>query len=1323
MKRKVKALLALALTLALVSTTLGDNWLYVSAENAAGAEEQSDEPTAAAEEETEEKPAAVVEDEPAAPEETASVEEAAAVEEKTAPAETVPDEKQTEEQKPEAAEAPAEQPAEAPAETPVMEDDQKQPAEAPTEQPAEAPTEQPAETPTEQPTEAPTEQPAENPAPADDQKQPAETPAADTAAPAAPAETPAADAAAPVASAETPATDAEVPGADEKDTETVEEETVLTEQTIEASVDTEEKDVVITLTGEMPEEATASACPVDISMDGVNIISAYDITIYDADGQEFQPSDEKPLQVKIEDEAVRKALEENTELEVYHLEDAEAEPEQVQEVNLEAAAVEFQAPSFSIYAVVTPEQHFTHTYQFMDEDGSPIAGIQEQILSAKETLTEPKSPTKDHAVFEGWYTAQNGGEKFNKFGQQEPELEASVTTTLYARFTTVYYVYYKAGSQEDSKVLFTQTYHDGAAKIVTGDIPFTPENTEEALVGWTTVAGGTEPETSLVIKKDDVTLYPVVKKAHWLNYHSMGGTSVEPVYVLAGNATQNDQSPVRKGYTFGGWYTDQSYNQQFEFGEILDKDQDLYAKWNPAMVEYTVVYWQENADDNEYSYVETEKKTGYSDSVATYTAKNYPNFTLNKAKTDAEKVTISADGNSIKNVYYSRNVYTIYFVTEPTCGKEEHKHKDGWLIAGGCYNMFGNLACGKEEHKHDASCYAGTTILKINQKYDSDISKYWEEDPIKKLLDEGCVWKSSLTGKYYSFLQKMPENNIIMTQTKWSGQKYTWYYYLEALDGKAPNGEKIRKDGGKTYYLYHTTSVYGTNISLTYDEDYYPLTGFKQRDENVPKFTWNIRKNCYEASLYYLREAYEIDFHTNNTNNDVIKKSEILYESDLSNIVPKEYEIGKTTKTLNGVTYYFDGWYDNQYLQGNAYDFTGKKMPAKNLAYYAKWSSRKVTLSFDSTGGTEIKSQILDQGIAGVKPDNPVRNGFKFAGWVKEDGTPFSFATVIMSDTTIYAKWISNSQYTLTYDPGAGSGEAVIDPTGYVNGAEVKLEEVPEVFQPPEKHYGFVCWTTKEDGSGTDYYPGAGYVMPEENVTLYAKWAPIRKTTLSYDYTGGMFDGKERSDAIEIAIPNSEYEIDDRIPTREGYEFLGWSITEEIAAGAALLTNGDKIQVDTLDENSNVIYAQWRKLKEVTFTVEKLVDGNMGDHNKEFEFTYSIWKGNEKLSEDKFKLSDGNENSILNIAEGYTIVIQETSITGYTTTIDATVDNASSETGKFSYTVTKDSSDAIKVTYTNSKTMVTPTGVTTDWLSSILMLFAGLGMAVVMLLTGKRRKI
>ena len=56
MKRKVKALLALALTLALVSTTLGDNWLYVSPENAAEAQEHTHEPTPAPEDETKQKP-------------------------------------------------------------------------------------------------------------------------------------------------------------------------------------------------------------------------------------------------------------------------------------------------------------------------------------------------------------------------------------------------------------------------------------------------------------------------------------------------------------------------------------------------------------------------------------------------------------------------------------------------------------------------------------------------------------------------------------------------------------------------------------------------------------------------------------------------------------------------------------------------------------------------------------------------------------------------------------------------------------------------------------------------------------------------------------------------------------------------------------------------------------------------------------------------------------------------------------------------------------------------------------------------------------------
>ncbi len=65
-----------------------------------------------------------------------------------------------------------------------------------------------------------------------------------------------------------------------------------------------------------------------------------------------------------------------------------------------------------------------------------------------------------------------------------------------------------------------------------------------------------------------------------------------------------------------------------------------------------------------------------------------------------------------------------------------------------------------------------------------------------------------------------------MTKTLWSGDTYTWYYYLEVLPGQVTTGLTTRTDGGKTYYLYNTTTINGSGISLTYDEDYFPITGF-----------------------------------------------------------------------------------------------------------------------------------------------------------------------------------------------------------------------------------------------------------------------------------------------------------------------------------------------------------------------------------------------------------------------------------------------------------------------------------------------------------------
>ncbi|QUO20903.1 InlB B-repeat-containing protein [Clostridiaceae bacterium Marseille-Q4143] len=1287
MKRKVKALLALALTLALVCTTLGDNWLYVSAENAAEAEEQTDEPAAAAEEETEEKPAAPEEAalEETVSEETIPVEETAAVEEETAPVELVPEEKQTEEQKPEAAEASAEQPTGAPTETPAPAHEQKQEA--------------------------------ESPAPADDQKQEAETPV--TAA-AAPAETPAADAAEPAAPAETPATDAEVPGADEKDTEIVEEETGLTEQTIEASVDTEEKDVVITLTGEMPEEATASACPVDISMDGVNIISAYDITIYDADGQEFQPSDEKPLQVKIEDDAVRKALEENTELEVYHLEDAEAEPEQVQEVNLEAAAVEFQAPSFSIYAVVTPEQHFTHTYQFVDENGTTL--LSEQILSAGEVLNEPESPAKAHKKFIGWFDEKNN--LFNSF-DEEGTLSVSITTVLKAKYETVYYVFYKAGNSTDSKILYTQTYHNANDSIVADGVPFAVPS-EKALIGWSVNPEAETPDKDLMLKGEDVTLYPVVADAHWITYDTQGGTILDPTYVLANDTTVAPATnPTKIGYEFAGWFTDAACTagSMFEFGSSLVRDIKLYAKWNPGTANYTVIHWWENADDNEYSYHRSETKSGttgeYTQAAGTdpldtrVTGKNLLGKEVIENVFTAKKIdqqVIKGDGSTIVNVYYTRKQYTLSFrrgSSEGTVLKTLSK-KYGAQISSNEWPKF---------------VYESTGSLH-NKKDNSHIAQPNEENAFGN-------WKIA-SGKYLAYSSTMPLGDGNLWTYDTGSRRSSAQYCLQNLNDN-------------NYTIDHTDYA-GSSAKIGL-EDAYEITGFTFEKVGIQELDWSslhYKENFYKgdkikgkpydgAKFYYTRNKYNIVYHNGNQEDS---KIECSFGADITNsgsYQPKTRPAGVESD------YTFAGWYQDP--EGTTpYIFAGKTMPANDIIVYAKWAAPTYTVTFDLNGAIsedKYSDQTVEKGKLATEPADPIREGYTFAGWTK-NGSPFSFQTQITEDTTLTAQWISNEKYPLTYVSNNGKNVRQADGESYAVGAEAKVINVPEGtgWEAPDGMEKFLCWNTEANGNGTDYYPGDSFRMPEnvteEGTFLYAKWVPKRETTLNYDLNYEVAGGERLYGQTTITIPNKPYSIgsnsDDPAkndPFREGYKFLGWSTQKIPAENDKLLKKGEQIQVDTIQENTdNVLYAQWQKLKEVSLNITKIVRGGFGNVNESFNFEYTIAGTGVTEKTETFTLTSGKSKLLENIPEGATVTVTEKAANGYTTSYKIGT-GAETAGSSCSYTVTGQEEDRaqIEVTFFNQKDEVAPTGVTTDWLSSILMLFAGLGMAVVMLLTGKRRKI
>ncbi|MCQ2549263.1 MAG: InlB B-repeat-containing protein [Lachnospiraceae bacterium] len=119
--------------------------------------------------------------------------------------------------------------------------------------------------------------------------------------------------------------------------------------------------------------------------------------------------------------------------------------------------------------------------------------------------------------------------------------------------------------------------------------------------------------------------------------------------------------------------------------------------------------------------------------------------------------------------------------------------------------------------------------------------------------------------------------------------------------------------------------------------------------------------------------------------------------------------------TASGYT--FGGWYTDTALTA-AYDFNSAV--TADLTLYAKWTQNGTqppaptyyTVSFNMSGhGTQITGQSVEDGGKVTKPANPTASGYTFKGWYTDSTfqTAFDFGTAIHADTTLYAKWVTNS--------------------------------------------------------------------------------------------------------------------------------------------------------------------------------------------------------------------------------------------------------------------------------------------------------------------------
>ena len=155
-------------------------------------------------------------------------------------------------------------------------------------------------------------------------------------------------------------------------------------------------------------------------------------------------------------------------------------------------------------------------------------------------------------------------------------------------------------------------------------------------------------------------------------------------------------------------------------------------------------------------------------------------------------------------------------------------------------------------------------------------------------------------------------------------------------------------------------------------------------------------------------------------------------------------------------------------------------MPFENTAVKAYFAEFAYLINFNNGYSTDLHdTQSVKPGEKAVKPADPERNGWTFAGWYTdaECTNAFDFSVAPTADIELYAKW-EKRVYTCTL-----MSDGKVYDTLTVTGLNQKFKEPAE---PTRKGYVFDGWYT--DSEFKNVYSFNKVVT--DDVTLYAKWIP-----------------------------------------------------------------------------------------------------------------------------------------------------------------------------------------------------------------------------------------
>ena len=255
--------------------------------------------------------------------------------------------------------------------------------------------------------------------------------------------------------------------------------------------------------------------------------------------------------------------------------------------------------------------------------------------------------------------------------------------------------------------------------------------------------------------------------------------------------------------------------------------------------------------------------------------------------------------------------------------------------------------------------------------------------------------------------------------------------------------------------------------------------------------------------------------------------------------------------------------------QGTSGEATVAAAAGKRVDYYANGGT--------FADGSEWQNNTTNENGEVTPSAAPVREGYVFAGWVyagTDQVVDFSQPLQGGSDHyMLFAKWTEAPSNVLDVTYSANGGQ-------FADGNDVMLGKTDsngiarQPLAPTRDGYVFAGWYYHSNGTDQVDF-NQPIVGGSKHVTLFAAWTPAKQDKtieILYVANGGtFFDGNETLQGVTDTDGVARLPLQ---PTREGYDFLGWSydrdgndpvdFTKAIVAGSGHAT----------------VYAQWKQNNE-----------------------------------------------------------------------------------------------------------------------------------------------